>query len=263
MRPILIPSDSPRRLLLLALELVWEKLKTKKQLMLQTAEDVDKLCKETASYAVNEFGLVSGRNRFGARFQSLEINRLHKLLAAWLDIEKERSDFSVEAIELRKSFRFQQLELETRIDRIDRLSDNSLLVIDYKTGITNINRWWGERPDEPQLPLYSMLMETGDKEQEQVNGIAFAQVRADGCNLQGVGDENSPEPMVQWHGKIQSDSGELDWAGLKKHWFKVLSALASDFIEGKADIDPKKAMLSCQYCNFSSVCRINHQELSA
>jgi hypothetical protein len=42
-----------------------------------------------------------------------------------------------------------------RLDRIDRLNDGSLLVIDYKTGDVSPKSWDLPRPDDVQLPLYA------------------------------------------------------------------------------------------------------------
>jgi len=243
-----------------ALELLWEALKSKIILMSHSDSELARLCADSAAYAVHELVLKQWDNRFGKRFQQLEIKRLTQLLVAWLAVEKERADFTVEALEQRNTFRFNQLELETRIDRVDRLADNTLLIIDYKTGVANINRWWGERPDEPQLPLYSMLAEKEGA--EEVAGIAFAQLRVDGTALMGAGDKDSAEQKVRWHDKMQSDSGALDWPQLKTHWLRVLSALAQDFIAGNVEIDPKKQPVSCQYCDYSALCRINHREFS-
>ncbi len=245
-----------------ALEFIWEKLKDQAGLLSLDDEKLENICFESATYAVTELAQKTYSQRLGSRFQKLEALRLKGLLLAWLSIEKERSDFTVEALEQRKLFRFQQLELDTRIDRIDRLADKSLLVIDYKTGITNINRWWGDRPDEPQLPLYSMLTEAG-KGSEVVGGIAFAKVRVDGCTLTGIGDADLPEDKIKWSGKAQTDAGSIDWQHLKQDWVKVLTALAEDFIEGKATIDPKTPAKTCQYCDLAPVCRINHKELTA
>jgi ATP-dependent helicase/nuclease subunit B len=243
-----------------ALELVWETLKSKAVLLSYSATELERLCTDSASYAVQELVLRKTDNRLGKRFQQLEIKRLTQLLVGWLAIEKERADFTVEALEQRNTFRFNHLELEMRIDRVDRLADNSLLIIDYKTGVANINRWWGERPDEPQLPLYSMLAEKEGN--EQVGGIAFAQLRVDGTALMGAGADNSAEEKIRWRDKMQSDSGALDWPQLKSNWLRVLSALAQDFIAGNVVIDPKKQPASCQYCDYSAVCRINHREYS-
>ena len=96
-----------------------------------------------------------------------------------------------------------------------------------------------------------------------MGGIAFAEISIDGCSLKGVGDENLPESLIRWSDKIKTNAGVTDWAQLKRHWNKVLSILAKDFINGQAEVDPKHPPQTCQYCDFSSVCRIRHrQELS-
>ncbi|MFA7555086.1 MAG: PD-(D/E)XK nuclease family protein [Spongiibacteraceae bacterium] len=254
----LSPSDRGS-LLHRALELLWKKLKTQQALLALSHDQQLTLCADVCHYALDE---ISQRRsaKLGPRFKALESLRLQRLLTAWLEVEKSRASFTVEHIESRQAFQFAQLQLETRIDRIDRMDDGSLIIIDYKTGKPSINYWWGDRPEEPQLPLYSMLAENqGDK----VGGIAFAQVRIDSCELKGIGSEDLSEPLVKWKDKIKSDAGVLDWAQLKQNWIRVLTDIANDFIAGKADVDPKNPNKICQYCRLSSVCRVNHQQVMA
>lgn len=244
-----------------ALEFIWDKLKDQERLIALSDSALEEICLESSANAVTELALKLPFNRLGKRFQKLESKRLTKLVLAWLSVEKERAEFTVETLEQKKKFRFHQLELETRIDRVDRLTDGSFLVIDYKTGAANVNRWWGDRPDEPQLPLYSMLAES-DVDSEIVGGIAFAKIRHDECSLTGVGDANFPEEKVRWTGKSQTDSGVIDWQHLKEKWKNVLTALAEDFVSGRADIDPSKPPKTCQYCDLAPMCRVNHKDLA-
>ncbi len=48
-----------------------------------------------------------------------------------------------------------------RIDRIDEMPDGSLAVIDYKTSasVPSPSSWLGDRPSDPQLPLYALAVE--------------------------------------------------------------------------------------------------------
>ena len=246
-----------------ALELIWQKLKNQQALLALSDAEISELCDKTARYTLNEFSQRLN-HRLGERYKALELQRLQSLLIHWLAEEKQRTHFTVTSVEAKKVFQVKDLTLETRIDRIDRLDDGSVIVVDYKTGEPNINQWWGDRPDEPQLPLYSMLIESGGESGganggENVGAIAFAQIRVDGCVLKGVGAEQLPEPKLQWQDKYKTEAGVIDWDQLKQHWGKVLATLAADFMAGKASVDPKQPVKTCQYCDLSSTCRIKHQ----
>ena len=241
-----------------ALELIWIKLKNSDALHQLSDSQQQALCEEAAQYTLADF---SQRQAVlaGSRFMAVELNRLTSLLNAWLNVERQRAPFTVLETESKHLFRFQALELSARIDRVDQLSDGSYLIIDYKTGKANINAWWGPRPDDPQLPLYGHIIERGEA---QLSALAFAQVRLEGCDFKGVGDEQTAEPKLQWNSKIQSEAGALDWGDLKQQWQQVLNALASDFVEGVSKVDPKHAVKSCQYCDYAAVCRVDIMEQS-
>lgn len=93
---------------------------------------------------------------FTARFSALEAGRLNQLMTRWLEIEIGRTPFSVVARETAHEVVLGPLRLGTRADRVDRLQDGRRVLIDYKTGEADPNDWLGPRPDEPQLPLYSL-----------------------------------------------------------------------------------------------------------
>jgi hypothetical protein len=66
------------------------------------------------------------------------------------------------------------LTFDLRLDRIDRLNDGSLLVIDYKSGDVSPKSWELPRPDDVQLPLYAGFALDGEK---RLGGLVFAKVR--------------------------------------------------------------------------------------
>lgn len=238
-----------------SLELIWKKLKTRQALLELEDSAFDQLVESCAQYSLNE--LSQRHSDLGRCYLTIEKQRLIDLLTAWLKLEKTRTDFIVVDTEARKTFRYAGLELTTRIDRIDRLSDDRIAIIDYKSGTPHRRRWWGERPDEPQLPLYSVLAE---QDGESVAAVAFAQINVAEVGFKSAGDEDCAEPLFQWDKKLAAESGAGDWSQLRQQWQQTLSALANDFIQGRAVVDPKSPPETCRYCDLATVCRIHHEE---
>src|SRR5690606_10446875 len=91
----------------------------------------------------------------------LESLRARDVLQAWLGAELQRRPFHVQDLEREANWRHGALELNVRLDRIDRLDDGSLVVIDYKTGIGPIDpksHWMRERIVNLQLPFYAAVL---------------------------------------------------------------------------------------------------------
>lgn len=80
-----------------------------------------------------------------------------------------------------------QLPLQIRLDRVDQLSDGSLFLIDYKTGVNTITGWFQERLTDPQLPIYALFQNESEK---HYAGIAFAEIRNGDMKYKGVIHEN-------------------------------------------------------------------------
>lgn len=250
-----IDKSAKGNLLHRSLELIWKQITNLNELRALTDDEQTKLCTDYAEFSLNEYSHKLSEP-LGIRLHKIESQRLASLLFAWLNVERERADFTVVSREERKIFRFAQLELIGRVDRVDQLSDGSHVVIDYKTGKPAIKSWWGDRPEQPQLPLYSSLLE---QEGIAVSAVAFAQVNIEACVIKGIGDDNVAEKTLSWNAKTQSQAGVQSWAHLKEHWQQVLSSLANDFIAGKSAVDPKSVLASCQYCDLAPVCRVNHE----
>lgn len=242
-----------------ALEWLWRELGDHAALLALDAAQQTALAGEAAAQAVAQLqALPQLATRLTPRFAALERHRLAQLLDGWLEVERERGAFAVAALEQKKSVAFARLQLRLRVDRIDRLPDGRLLLIDYKSKALNCSpdEWLGERPDEPQLPLYSILWEEG-AESDAIAGIAFAQVRLEKPRLVGVGDEQASTQGLQSVAGL--DAAVADWRELKRRWRTVLENLAAEFIDGWAAVSPKKPAV-CTYCALASVCRIDHRE---
>jgi probable DNA repair protein len=243
-----------------ALESIWRELKTQAVLLALNTDERVVLVREAADIAIKQF-IEREPHRIGPRFAALEAVRLAQVLLQWLAVESEREPFEVIATEERRENTFAELPLRVRVDRIDRLGDGRLLIIDYKTKMANssVNEWLGARPDEPQLPLYAALLEA---ELQNVGGIAFAQVRAEQPQLVGIADEALAMKGFKAPAQINDETIAKEWPALKMQWRETLENLAHSFICGDAQVDPKKAQV-CMYCDLPSVCRIGYQKLSS
>jgi probable DNA repair protein len=196
---------------------------------------------KAAANAVKEQGLEGG-------FAELEAARLARLAREWLALERERAPFEVVAVEERRGIRIGGLELAGRIDRLDRFADGTHALIDYKTGSRATPKdWEGERPDDPQLPLYAVSAT------EPVSALAFARLRAGDMKFAGFSVKAEQLPGVK-----QAKS----WQGLLEGWKASLENLAGEFARGHAPVDPKRGLQTCRNCDLQALCRV-HERLSA
>jgi ATP-dependent helicase/nuclease subunit B len=112
--------------------------------------------------------------RMATRYLESEKRRLTRLVEGWLAYEAGRVPFEVVETEAAKPLSLDGLSFDIRLDRLDRLVDSSLLVIDYKSGDVSAKSWELPRPDDVQLPLYSGF---GLDEGQELGGLVFAKLR--------------------------------------------------------------------------------------
>ncbi len=174
-------------------------------------------------------------------FAKLERTRLAKLAWEWLEVERGRAPFTVAAMEEKRKLKVAGLELNGRIDRMDALESGGHALIDYKTGKPTPNDWMGERPDDPQLPLYAL------NAKEPISAVAFAKLRTGEMRYMGFSDREDLVPGVK---------AAKDWEALLEGWKKELEALGAGFAAGDARVDPKELLNTCRYCDLQPLCRV-------
>ncbi|MHC8441650.1 MAG: PD-(D/E)XK nuclease family protein [Candidatus Eutrophobiaceae bacterium] len=174
----------------------------------------------------------------------LEVKRLLKVVMDMLRIEMERSDFKVISMEKSNEIKFEGLDLRLKIDRVDQLADNSLVVVDYKTGYVQASDWDKNPPRQPQLPLYALVQDA------EVAALAFACLRVGEIGFAGYGRSVGILPGVNQH-------KEKQWDEQLKEWRAGLQSLATGFRAGKAEVNPAPG--ACQYCDLHALCRIHDQ----
>ena len=174
-------------------------------------------------------------------FAGLERKRLAKLARDWLEVEREREPFEVVAIEEKRQLAAGGLELSGRIDRMDKLAAGGYALLDYKGGATSRKDWLGERPEEPQLPIYAV------NASEDVAAVSFAKLKTGDLRFSGYAREKGLLPKVEIY---------RDWNGLIAGWKKEIEALGEGFASGDARVDPKKLLQTCRYCDLQPLCRV-------
>ena len=230
----------------------WDKLKTSGKLDAITDADLDALLEAAAAEAVARVRRDRPATLAG-RFADVERARLARLARAWLETEREQrsDDYSVVAVEDKRTLVMGPLTLRGKIDRVDELDDGRRIVIDYKSTAKAATAWLGERPDEPQLPLYLVASETGAR------GIAFAQVKAGAQNMKFVAMA-ADETLLP----VKKATPERGWDAQVVEWRRVLERLATQFAAGEAAVQPKKTGLTCRNCDVQPLCRI-HERIGA
>lgn len=162
------------------------------------------------------------------RLYRIEHQRIRLLMQQWLDIERQRPPFQIEALEQAQEFKLGPLPLKLRIDRID-LVQGQWLLIDYKSGSTN-TRHWLNQPEEPQLPLYAIaLADQGTP----VAAVAFAELRQKNQAFAGLGADQPEGPLAPGINPVNEKNTDLpDWTALLNHWRQSLLDLAQALVDG-------------------------------
>ncbi|MBK8325203.1 MAG: PD-(D/E)XK nuclease family protein [Betaproteobacteria bacterium] len=195
--------------------------------------------------------------RLDGPLADLERERLARVAFEWLAVDRDRPPFDVVHREDRVEMAAGPLTIAGRVDRVDRLASGALAVIDYKSGSPRVAGWIGDRPDDPQLPLYALAM--GDA----VAAVAFARLKAGEFGFSGLAREEGlipGVPSVEGHRGVARVAGS--WEELLAQWRASTDDLATRFARGESAVDPKRGLASCRHCELHPLCRV-HERLGA
>jgi len=151
---------------------------------------------------------------------SLERRRLRWLLHAFLEGETRRDKFAVAAVEKAVDYQACGVSLGLRIDRIDRLLDGRLAIIDYKSGAARgfLNRF--REPADWQLVVYA------DALHEPVGALALLNIDSRAITYRGAGGEWTPVE---------------DWEDTLNRWRRVVHKALEQFGRGDVRIDTRQS----------------------
>ena len=235
-----------------ALDYIWKDLRTQSNLRALTPDQRTSALTRATDYSLSKFQTAVA-STWDAAYLDLQRERLPPLCSPrGLKVELTRPPFEVKLSEQKEEdAAIGPLLLTLRVDRIDRVFNEDgqelgEVVLDYKTGIAAPSDWQGERPDEPQLPLYAALREPGT-----VAAISFASLRPGrDMGLRGIA---AGDGILPQRGKLAFETLDDQIAD----WRRILTNLAIDFAEGDARVRPKDYPATCEFCRQRILCRLD------
>jgi ATP-dependent helicase/nuclease subunit B len=221
--------------------LLWGELQSQKKLMALDDRELD----ETLGRIATTVAAQLSHDDLAPELIALERERLVTLWREFLALERRRPPFRVVDREQEVRHSLGGFELQFYVDRIDELADGRRVVIDYKTGeVVTASAWEGERPDEPQLPLYAVVLEQAPQ------AVAFAFVRTGESAFKGISTSPAAFPGAT--------EPQL-WPVQLATWRATLESLAEEYATGRADVSPKDGLQTCRLCHLQMVCRIDER----
>lgn len=149
------------------------------------------------------------------RLLIIERRRMQALLQNFIAEEVRRDDFTVRAVEETRRFESGPVSLDLRVDRIDRLADGALLIIDYKSGRDRSLQTQGGDLAEMQLAVYARALA------EPIGGLLLINLDSRAIVYRGVG------ASVPW-GKADRD----EWRALLASWMTRIDELVRALAQG-------------------------------
>jgi ATP-dependent helicase/nuclease subunit B len=224
-----------------ALEHIWLVLRDSSALLSLSPDAQARLLDDGVARALAEVCRVRDP---GPRWRQRESERMGSVLGKWLDVERQRQPFEVEQLEHGTQLAHAGVEFAVRIDRVDRLADGTRVLIDYKTGLAAAD-WRGERPDNPQLPIYALLRP------EALVAVAYGRVNAGECSFIAEAERAA---IFKPTGRKSPLEGMPSLAALIGVWALRIENLAADFAAGRAAVAP--TVRACKSCRLHGLCRV-------
>jgi probable DNA repair protein len=207
-----------------ALELLMTAIPSRAALAALSSDDRDSRIRASSRAALRE--RARGAERQLEVFLGLEQERLEALLDAMLTAELQRGEFTVEGLEIKHVAQLAGRRIACRIDRLDRLEDGRVAVIDYKSGqrATPLD-WLRSRLLEPQLPLYARVVA------EELGALVLASLQATGFAYRGLWDVDGAFPA-----RPQALPPGTSWSEQQAHWSRQLTELLTEYVDGDTRI---------------------------
>lgn len=185
--------------------------------------DTDELgdrCEKAAYRAVSR--LLRTADPVLRNLLSFEKSRLQVILSEFVQQELEREPFSIEGLEQKCKLVRGPVQLNLKIDRIDRLASGGLLLADYKTGAAKrfLDRY--REPKTVQLSVYAAAID------REIDALAFINVDSREITYDGAGIG-----FRSGNASIADD----DWAEVLSSWRTEVDSLLARFAQGEMGVN--------------------------
>ena len=179
--------------------------------------------------------------------QLIEQERLLMIstLSQWIEVEKQRTDFNIIAMEKTDCINLGGFQLKIRKDRLDEVivsvNSKKTLALDNKSSEELVGSAFSSSP-KSQLPLAALS--------DNADGFGYLNVVPNSPNISGIiNDEQSDDlPLVSKHGYKVSK----DWEKLKEFWRELFSEKIKQYVNGDVAYSPSAK--ACIYCVKRSLC---------
>lgn len=138
----------------------------------------------------------------------MERMRVAGLLQEFLVLDTARDEFIVAGVERKVEFVEAGVRLELRIDRVDRVEDGRIVIIDYKTGAEKKFLTSKGEPREFQLVAYACAVD------EPVAALVLANVDSRVIGFHGAGSgftdiDTWPDQLDKWSRIVRDACAEI------------------------------------------------------
>ena len=244
-----------------AMESIWKEIKSQKELLVINQDRLEDLIVYhlKSSLKVHEPYLLAITSK---EIIEIELNKLKGLILEWMKIEKNKDEFVVDGFEQDCEIAISGVTFNFRIDRVDLYKNDSIEIIDYKTGATNYKNWFGVRPTEAQMPAYVL-----SQQNRNISGLSYARIKTGDVAQTGLSfiksEESEKNVLVTEQSIIKTSSKPIKISSIEKYnklvsqWEVSLSRIVEGIKSGFMPVAPKLQSESCRYCDFKPLCRID------
>jgi hypothetical protein len=132
----------------------------------------------------------------------LEQHRITNLLRSVVALDRERDEFAIAVVEGPFETSISGVMIRGRIDRVDRLDDGAVVLLDYKTGMRKSFLNSDGEPRDMQLVVYACAMT------DPVAGLGLVNIDSRSTDIDGAGWALTPD--VDWDDVLARWKSEVE-----------------------------------------------------